>query len=548
MERIKHVKIRGYKVFSNNENTIINNISRINVIIGKNNSGKTSLLDVMELVYSQRTNLVVGRDVSELVFAVPYNDEIVDSAFEGFASIGGWRPYQFKKEVEGKLLSVNIVGNTGVEVIQAGAISDLGSHGRRAAIPIEEERRHTIFRKISAERNIVPEEETSVELGSNGDGASNLIRAFLNESTYDETVIEKELLESLNSIMAPDAYFENIKIQQVEQNGKKLWEVFLQEKDMPRIPLSKTGSGLKTIVLVLLNLIVIPKLEQYKESKFVYGFEELENNLHPALQRRLFDFLYKFSQTNGVVIFLTTHSHIAINAFYGKDSTSLYHVVKDGNCAKVKSIESFIDKAAILQDLDVKASDLFQTNGIIWVEGPSDRIYIKRWLEIFTPNKFKEGIDYQFLYYGGRILSQYSAKEETDLINIITTNRNAAIIIDSDKRYSNTPLNNTKKRIIQEFKDLQMFSWVTKGKEIENYIPKDAIEKMLGVTIVDECRQYELFPDYISSVYQNFSYKKVPFANKIKEYITAENSSSILDLKKQIDLLYNRIEKWNEQV
>ena len=33
----------------------------------------------------------------------------------------------------------------------------------------------------------------------------------------------------------------------------------------------------------------------------------------------------------------------------------------------------------MLNDLDVRASDLLQSNGIIWVEGPSDRIYIKRW-------------------------------------------------------------------------------------------------------------------------------------------------------------------------
>lgn len=32
--------------------------------------------------------------------------------------------------------------------------------------------------------------------------------------------------------------------------------------------------------------------------------------------------------------------------------------------------------ADALDDLGVKASDLLQANGIIWVEGPSDRAYI----------------------------------------------------------------------------------------------------------------------------------------------------------------------------
>ena len=193
----------------------------------------------------------------------------------------------------------------------------------------------------------------------------------------------------------------------------------------------------------------------------------------------------------------------------------------------------------------MKASDILQSNGIIWVEGPSDRIYIKRWLELFTPNEYEEGKHYQFLYYGGRLLSQYSAKEETDLINIITTNRNAAIVIDSDKRSRSASLNNTKKRIMDEFDRLGMFYWVTKGKEIENYLPKEAVEAMLDITLESGCSQYKLFPDFIVPYYKGFSSKKVPFANKIKGHISLENSADILDLKKQIEKLYTHIKAWN---
>lgn len=132
------------------------------------------------------------------------------------------------------------------------------------------------------------------------------------------------------------------------------------------------------------------------------------------------------------------------------------------------------------------------------------------------------------------------------LINIITTNRNAAIVIDSDKRNRATPLNNTKKRIIEEFNNLGMFSWVTKGKEIENYISKDPIAVMINQEINKQCGQYELFTDYIEPYYKNFMNKKVPFANEIKDYMTKENSNSVLDLKAQIEELYKNIENWNK--
>lgn len=107
-------------------------------------------------------------------------------------------------------------------------------------------------------------------------------------------------------------------------------------------------------------------------------------------------------------------------------------------------------------------------------------------------------------------------------------------------------INDTKKRIIKEFADLNMFSWVTKGKEIENYLPKEVVETCLNVELERQCGMYELFPDYIETNYKGFSNKKVPFANEIKDYITAANSSDFLDLKKQIDQLYKQIEEWNK--
>lgn len=263
------------------------------------------------------------------------------------------------------------------------------------------------------------------------------------------------------------------------------------------------------------------------------------------MQRKLFDYIYEFAVEKDIYIFLTTHSHIAINTFFDKENACIYHIIKEKKKSVLKRIESYIDKTEILDDLDIKASDILQANGIIWVEGPSDRIYIKRWLDIFCNNQFEEGKNYQFLYYGGRLLSQYSAEEETDLISIITTNRNAVIVIDSDKRNRATQLNSTKKRIIDEFKKLNMFCWVTKGKEIENYIPKEAISVMLGKEIKKQCEKYELFPDYIKPHYKNFTNKKVPFANEIKDYLTLENSLSVLDLKTQIGKIHKNIENWN---
>lgn len=299
---------------------------------------------------------------------------------------------------------------------------------------------------------------------------------------------------------------------------------------------------------MLINLYVIPHTKPYKNKKLVFAFEELENNLHPALQRKVFEYLYRFAKETDSHIFITTHSHIAINTFFDKENTMIYHITKSDNESKMVPVDNHTGRIDILNDLEVRASDLFQSNGIIWVEGPSDRIYINKWLQVFCDSKFIEGSDYQFLYYGGKVLSHYSADEnaQADLINILTTNQNAAIVIDSDRRRKSSKINTTKVRIRDEFSKINGLCWITQGKEIENYIPAAAMNGKYGSSL-SNIGQYELFPEYINRIEKNFSSHKVAFAKGIAEHITKENSSQMLDLEKQIRKLYETIQKWNKK-
>ena len=89
-----------------------------------------------------------------------------------------------------------------------------------------------------------------------------------------------------------------------------------------------------------------------------------------------------------------------------------------------------------------------------------------------------------------------------------------------------------------------MLCWITKGKEIENYLSVDALRERFCKKF-NELGQYELFPEYIKFVDDNFSSHKVDFAKRISNYITEENSESVLDLKKRIEQLYFEIKRWN---
>lgn len=552
----KGIRFKGYKAFAADTYTELDNLPRVSVIIGKNNSGKSSVIDVMGMMYDRMYAMreEITSCAEEIAAEIPITRDMCDRLLSGYTSIQGYTSGTLWIKSKGRSIGYRVEPeDSGGHIVEWNDRLPLwnSSDANRVESDISRERDTYVFRHVTAERNIVPEEEEKIggtleDLSSTGRGASNIIRAFLNDSSYDETIIEDTLLKAVNEIMSPEAVFEGIRVQQVQDGyGNVRWEVFLKEEGMSRCPLSRMGSGLKTIILVLLNLLVIPELDEYKNKKMVYGFEELENNLHPAMQRKLFEYIYEFAEMHDVQVFITTHSHVAINAFYDKDDAGIFHVYKQDGRAFVKRIESYLDKTRILDDLDVKASDLLQSNGIIWVEGPSDRVYIKHWLDLYFPDRFVEGVHYQFLYYGGRLLSQYSAEEVTELISVIKTNRNAVIVMDSDKRNRNARLNDTKKRIIAEFDALGMMSWVTKGKEIENYIPKTAIEEALEVSLKAQCGQYELFPGYIEKYYRGFTGKKVRFARCVVDHMTEENMAGMMDVKKRVTELGGRIAEWN---
>ena len=208
-------------------------------------------------------------------------------------------------------------------------------------------------------------------------------------------------------------------------------------------------------------------------------------------------------------------------------------------------MEDFKDNIGLLNDLGVRASDILQSNGIVWVEGPSDRIYIEKWLDLFCNNRYEEGIQYQYLYYGGRLLNHYSAdsRDIINLISILKTNHNSFIVMDSDKKYPQTPINDTKKRIISEVEKNGSKYWLTKGKEIENYLPASVIEETTNGKI-KTINQFEA----IGKTYQkktNKSIDKIAFAKDATQLLTVQNSKDILDLKKQVESLYKVIESWN---
>lgn len=526
----------------------------ITLIIGRNNSGKSSLIDLLCRIYGTglgRKYLAWPKGL-DLVFELDHG--IIERSFKkGSYNLFHYNTndYEYAEQFIGEYFKVAFFEDGSFELSKKNKKVYFNKQTTEAWEKVSGSlaydflciRDTTSIRRLSAERDITPEEHRGnrQDISVNGVGASSYVQNIINQSANDETLIEKKLLDELNIIMASDVKFEAIRVQLVRNDGEEKWEIFLQEEGKKRFPLSSSGSGLKTILLVLLNIL----MKKNSKEMSIFCFEELENNLHPALQRRLFNYLYNFACSNGSKIILTSHSPVAINSFFGKPQADIYHVVKDNSNTKINLINSSKDNLNVLEDLGIKASDILQTNGIVWVEGPSDRIYIKAWLETMYGDELKEGLDYQFMYYGGRLLSHYTAAETAEKINIMFTNPHSAIVMDSDFRDSQASLNATKKRVRKEFNQRNLYYWITKGKEIENYLSVACITRAFKNAPSKQVGQFELFPDYIGTYCKSFTQNKVDFARKIADNLNKEDLN-ILDLEEKIVKLHDEIVRWNE--
>lgn len=317
-----------------------------------------------------------------------------------------------------------------------------------------------------------------------------------------------------------------------------------------RLPLESHGTGIHQLIILAIAAL--------SEDNALFGIEEPEIHLHPVLQRRFLKFLREETGDNRYII--TTHSQTMIAP--AEDVDVIHLKMVDGVTIPTRITT---DKHALeaLDDLGMQASDLLQANAVIWVEGPSDRLYLKRWMELVNQQlggpELIEGIDYAMMFYGGRLLSHLKLERDGEpddgFIQLLRINQRSAIVMDSDRKKGlNDPLNATKLRVIAECEANGLHAWVTDGREIENYLTQRTVEAAVAEAGIRKDGQFEIraigsFSDSFERVvgptapaWCDYAANKVAWAHRLVKHIEAQDISPGLKTKVEslIDFIRHR--------
>lgn len=293
--------------------------------------------------------------------------------------------------------------------------------------------------------------------------------------------------------------------------------------------LDSLGSGQKQ-VLALLCEIMLAK----KEGVSIITIDELELHLYPALLKNVL--FYLMEQSKELQFFITTHSNIVISTNFNQKVFSIRKINGATHIEEMLSKQEYYD---VFNELGIKASDILQSNGVIWVEGPSDAVILKDWL-------CKLGLEPQsleyisFVWYGGKIGTRLNFSE------LLILNPNTVLIQDSDLTGPNDRIEQSKKKIEKQCLENNIYCWTTEKREIENYFSEKSLEIFFRAHTRIERKSKSKLNHFtnIEDIVPNYQKHKIDYGLELASYTTKDEINNDIELKREIKKIIELIKSW----
>lgn len=251
--------------------------------------------------------------------------------------------------------------------------------------------------------------------------------------------------------------------------------VWFKEGDKEEYPIFNLGDGIQAIIILTYKVFMA-------EHPTIFFIEEPEKYLHAGMQRTLIEALADIPHH---MFFMTTHSNHFLDLALERDDVSTFQVSREDGKTVTRSSAVLND---LLDELGVRASSVLLANCSIWVEGVTDKLYLRAYMNKYlkeleesdsAPDRvdvlksYHENLHYVFVEYQGSNITHWAfSHDEADdkKTSAYLLNNKIFLLADGDIGWKGERTENLTAHLGDQFHQLEL-------KEIENYIPLKVMQE-----------------------------------------------------------------------
>jgi AAA15 family ATPase/GTPase len=302
MIQLESLKIQNFRGFDSLE---MKDFSRINVLIGRNNSGKTSILESIFLL-SGMSNPLLALNINSMR-GIPADKGALKYIFHNLdlknkSIINGNFSENINRKVEiAPVFEKNVINReieTSVQKNSSSAVSVPDVSGLDYSFTLENNRESTKSFKtwLRFEKEGIKQSLSSIY-------KEDILSTFLSSENVD-TGLSGQLK---NLFVAKKEHIVNDLLNKFdpEINGLNLVgnDVYIDKEGISeRIPLKLMGDGIRRFLYIVTTIAVS------NGQNFICLIDEIENGLHYKSQELIWQSLFTLTRNANVQLFITTHS------------------------------------------------------------------------------------------------------------------------------------------------------------------------------------------------------------------------------------------------